>query len=205
MLFWAKHIFFADPQGPSQRVLHAKLPLQGTLGRPGGAKRRARPKEFSNYRVSLPKKDALEAAEGERGRMGAAREEARRENAFKAVQQAIADGDVSDADEETDMIATECLIFYKVDTKSWDQQNLQAHVPAIDDPEVPACRRVQNQGVRIRDMKELDSPPDREADVCHSCRRARPEIADYLRTDPVDDPPEMEFCATRTVRICCCR
>ena len=87
------------------------------------------------------------------------------------------------------MIATECLIFYKVDTKSWDHQSLQAHVPDIDDPEVPACRRLRNQGVRIRDMKELASPPDRETEVCHFCRKARPEIADYLRTELADDPP----------------
>ena len=26
-----------------------------------------------------------------------------------------------------------------------------------------------------------------------------------IMPDPVDDPPELEFCATRIVRICCCR
>ena len=39
------------------------------------------------------------------------------------------------------MIASSFVPFYKIKSAKWEQKDLQAHVPSVDDPELPARTR----------------------------------------------------------------
>ena len=67
------------------------------------------------------------------------------------------------------------------------------HVRALDDPRVPACARLRNQGIRIAVMVCLGSFPAALNEICFFCRQKRPEITDQLDGHTVEKSPADTF------------
>jgi hypothetical protein len=98
----------------------------------------------------------------------------------------------SDSEDELGAAAAAFIGFYFIPSAKTDETGaarsqsglpLVAHVPGMEDPDRPACRRLINEGKLISEMVEMGCWPRRETQICKFCRDARPEIIEQLAKD----------------------
>ena len=97
--------------------------------------------------------------------------------------------DATDADRDSDdselgEIAGPMIDFYIRDlgpaTARVDPEPPRLHVRSLEDPTRPACARLQNKGITIAEMIWSGTFPSEVKEICHWCRKKRPEILEQL-------------------------